>query len=245
LAINLREFVLTYNKRVSRIKSMLDWSKISTVLLDMDGTILDLHFDNHFWLHHLPKRYSESKNVSLEQAKESLLSHYKKVEGTIDWYCLDYWAEQTNLSITDLKREIQHLISLRDDAVEFLLALKTSGRDIVLVTNAHPDSLALKIERTALDQYFDTLYSTHEFGVTKESQLLWQKLQAKHGFNVESTLFVDDSLVILDSAKKYGIKHLLAVANPDSKQENKEINDYPAITDYRELLEEIKRTSLS
>ena len=127
---------------------MLDWSKISTVLLDMDGTILDLHFDTHFWLHHLPQRYSELHNVNLAEAKQSLVDHYQRVEGTIDWYCLDYWAEQTQLSITDLKREVQHLIQLRTDAHDFLCALKSSGRDIVLVTNAHPDSLALKIERT-------------------------------------------------------------------------------------------------
>ena len=68
---------------------MLDWSKISTVLLDMDGTILDLHFDNHFWLHHLPQRYSELHSVNLAEAKKLLLEHYQRVEGTIDWYCLD------------------------------------------------------------------------------------------------------------------------------------------------------------
>lgn len=224
---------------------MLDWTKISTVLLDMDGTILDLHFDNHFWLHHLPLRFSEKNNISLEQAKEQLKNHYLQVEGTINWYCLDYWAKQTNLSITDLKREVQHLIRLRDDAHDFLTALRESGRDIVLVTNAHPDSLSLKIERTELNRYFDTLYSTHEFGVTKESQLLWQRLQAKHGFDLEKTLFVDDSLTILDSAKKYGIKHLLAVANPDSQQAENIINDYPAITDYSVLINEIRRTRLN
>jgi putative hydrolase of the HAD superfamily len=219
---------------------MLDWSKISTVLLDMDGTILDLHFDNHFWLHHLPKRYSELHGVSIDKAKASLMAHYTKVAGTIDWYCLDYWAEQTQLSITDLKREIQHLIQLRSDAHDFLIALKSSGRDVVLVTNAHPDSLSLKIERTALDKYFDTLYSTHEFGVTKESQLLWKRLQEKHDFVLENTLFVDDSVVILDSAKKYGFEHLLAVANPDSQQSSTIINEYPSITNYGVLLADIK-----
>jgi len=224
---------------------MLDWTKISTVLLDMDGTILDLHFDNHFWLHHLPLRYSENNDISLTLAKEKLKSHYQQVEGTIDWYCLDYWAKQTKLSITDLKKEVQHLIRLRDDAHDFLTALRESGREIVLVTNAHPDSLSLKIERTELNQYFDTLYSTHEFGVTKESQLLWQRLQTKHGFELENTLFVDDSLTILDSAKKYGIKHLLAVANPDSQQVDNVIKDYPSITDFRELIKAIRRTSLS
>jgi len=219
---------------------MLDWSKISTVLLDMDGTILDLHFDNYFWLHHLPLRYSEATNISIDQAKDKLTSHYKKVEGTIDWYCLDFWAAQTQLPITELKKEVQHLIRLRDDAEYFLTALKVTGRKVVLVTNAHPESLALKIEQTQLNKYFDTLYSTHEFGVTKESQLLWQKLQAKEGFELSSTLFVDDSLPILASAQKYGIKHLLAIANPDSKQPEKIITEFPAITNYDVLLADIK-----
>jgi putative hydrolase of the HAD superfamily len=223
---------------------MLDWSKISTVLLDMDGTILDLHFDNYFWLHHLPTRFSEMNNISLAQAKENLLGHYKSVEGTIDWYCLDYWAKQTQLPITAIKREIQHLIQLRADAEKFLVSLKATGREVVLVTNAHPESLALKIERTALDQYFDTLYSTHEFGVTKESQLLWQRLQGKHGFSLDSTLFVDDSLPILDSAKRFGFEHLLAVANPDSKQPSREITHYPAVNNFEVLINEIERTRL-
>lgn len=218
---------------------MLDWSKISTVLLDMDGTILDLHFDNHFWLHHLPQRYSEDAKLSLSQAKQNLVDHYEKVSGTIDWYCLDYWAEQTKLPITTLKREVQHLIQLRDDAHDFLIALKESGREIILVTNAHPDSLSLKIEHTQLDQYFDVLYSTHEFGVTKESQKLWQRLQAKQPFELSSTLFVDDSLEILDSAKEFGIKHLLAVANPDSQKPTRIITDYASVTDFRTLVADI------
>ena len=33
-----------------------DWSCIEVVCLDMDGTVLDLHFDNLFWLEVLPRR---------------------------------------------------------------------------------------------------------------------------------------------------------------------------------------------
>lgn len=219
---------------------MLDWAKITTVLLDMDGTILDLHFDNHFWLNHLPMRYSEKQQISLIQAQAELEKAYQKVDGSIYWYCLDYWAKQTQLPITQLKREVQHLITLREDAHDFLVALKESGREVVLVTNAHPDSLSLKIEQTQLDSYFDQLYSTHVFGVTKESQLLWQKLQQEHGFGCENTLFVDDSENILAAAKQFGIQHLLAVANPDSKKPNNNISHYSAITDFRSLIADIK-----
>ncbi|MCP4986131.1 MAG: GMP/IMP nucleotidase [Colwellia sp.] len=217
----------------------INWSEISTVLIDMDGTILDLHFDNHFWLEYLPLRYSEKMSISIEAAKTKLKNDYLAVVGTIEWYCLDYWAERTQMPIKELKREIQHLIQLRSDAKNFLLALKASGRDVILVTNAHPDALSLKIERTQLDQYFDVLYSTHEFGVTKESQLLWQRLQDKQGFDCEKTLFIDDSLEILQSAKQYGIKHLLAVANPDSKKIANIIEDFEAITDFNLLAEQL------
>lgn len=226
-------------------KSMLDWSEISTVLLDMDGTILDLHFDNQFWLFHLPKRFAETAGISEEKAREELLSHYQRVEGTIQWYCLDYWAEQTNLPINDLKKELQHLIQLRDDAHDFLIALKESGREVILVTNAHPDSLSLKIEQTQLDKYFDKLYSTHQFGVTKESQLLWQRLQKEVNFDTNNTLFVDDSVNILQSAKDFGIAHLLAVANPDSKQAPRKIEQFQAITDFNTLIADIKATANS
>jgi putative hydrolase of the HAD superfamily len=218
----------------------INWSEISTVLIDMDGTILDLHFDNHFWLEHLPLRYSEKMSISIEAAKEKLKADYLAVVGTIEWYCLDYWSERTDMPIKELKREIQHLIHLRSDAKAFLLALKASGRDVVMVTNAHPEALSLKIERTQLDQYFDTLYSTHEFGVSKESQLLWQRLQAKHGFDCEKTLFIDDSVEILQSAQQYGIKHILAVANPDSKKEANVITDFPAVSNFNLLVEQLK-----
>lgn len=217
----------------------IDWSKISTVLIDMDGTILDLHFDNQFWLEHLPLRYSEKMSISIEEAKAKLKADYLAVVGTIEWYCLDYWSDRTDMPIKELKRELQHLIQLRSDAKDFLLALKASGKEVILVTNAHPEALSLKIERTQLDQYFDVLYSTHEFGVTKESQLLWQRLQAKQGFDCEKTLFIDDSIEILQSAQQYGIKYLLAIANPDSKKADNIIDEFPAITNYQEFTKQL------
>jgi HAD superfamily hydrolase (TIGR01509 family) len=219
--------------------SKLAWKEINTVLLDMDGTLLDLHFDNHFWLEHLPKKLAEKHGVSVETAKDLMAVDYAQVMGTLSWYCLDFWTEKLNIDIVEAKREIEHLISIRADSLPFIDALKASGREVILVTNAHPDSLSLKVEHTQLDKHIDQLISTHEFAVTKESQLLWQRLQTKLGFNPEHTLFVDDSLGILKAAQDFGIKHLLAVSNPDSQQPVREISEFPSIQDYRYLLDDI------
>lgn len=220
--------------------SKLAWKNIHTVLLDMDGTLLDLHFDNHFWLEHVPKKLAEKNGISLQAAKHIIAVETQQVIGTLSWYCLDFWAEKLDLDIIEAKREIEHLISIREDSLPFIDALKASGRDVILVTNAHPDSLSLKVEQTQLDNHIDQLISTHEFSVTKESQVLWQKLQAKLGFNPEHTLFVDDSLGILKAAQNFGIKHLLAVSNPDSQKPVRQISEFPSIQDYRYLLDEIK-----
>ncbi len=219
--------------------SKLAWKNIHTVLLDMDGTLLDLHFDNHFWLEHVPKRLSEKHSISLQAARDIMAVETQQVMGTLSWYCLDFWAEKLDIDIIEAKREIEHLISIREDSLPFIDALKASGRDVILVTNAHPDSLSLKVEHTQLNNHIDQLISTHEFSVTKESQVLWQRLQAKLGFNPEHTLFVDDSLGILKAAQDFGIKHLLAVSNPDSRQPARKISEFPSIQDYRYLLEDI------
>lgn len=219
----------------------LDWHAIDTVLLDMDGTLLDLHFDNHFWLERVPMLLAEQDHISLAAARERIEQEYAAVFGTLNWYCYDYWSERLKIDIDTASREIQHLISLRDDTLPFLDALRQSGRQVVLLTNAHPKSLSLKIERTALDQHLDRLISTHEYGVSKESQQLWQGVQQTLAFNPERTLFVDDSQPILEAAQRFGIGHLLGVMNPDSQRPHKHFDGFAATSDFRTLLSDIKK----
>jgi 5'-nucleotidase len=207
----------------------------------MDGTLLDLHFDNHFWLDHLPRKIARAQDIEFDQALANLKAEYAKVQGTIDWYCLDFWARKLDIDIMATKREISHLIQMRRDTVPFIDALKASGREVILLTNAHPDSLALKVEHTKLDSHINQLISTHEFGVTKESQLLWQRLQQRLQFDTQTTLFVDDSLTILQAAKDYGIAHLLAISNPDSQKPQVQISEFPAVHDYGVLLADINK----
>lgn len=215
----------------------LDWAGIDSVLLDMDGTLLDLHFDNHFWLEHLPQRYAEHHGISREQADAELLPLFRDNAGQLNWYCLDFWSRELKLPIRDLKREVAHLIALRPDADTFLAALRGAGKRVALITNAHRDSLSLKLERVELAPWFDRLISSHDYGFPKEDQQFWQALHADFGFEPARSLFIDDSLPILRSARAFGVAHLLAVRQPDSRQGAKDTAEFAAVEDYRALIE--------
>ena len=200
-----------------KIQPAPTWDEIDTVLLDMDGTLLDLHFDTHFWLEHVPARYAEANSLPIEKAREQLMKRYRSAEGTLEWYCVDYWSDQLNLNIETLKQEVDHLISLRPDVISFLQALANAGKHRILVTNAHGKSLSLKMKRTPIGDHLDEIITAHDIGLPKESSDFWDKLQQKHYFLPERTLLIDDSINVLSSAEKYGIKHLRAILQPNSK----------------------------
>ncbi|MEB0205706.1 GMP/IMP nucleotidase [Pseudomonas sp. CCC3.1] len=215
----------------------LPWRDIDTVLLDMDGTLLDLHYDNHFWLEHLPQRYAELHGISRAMADLELTPLFENNAGQLKWYCLDFWSRELKIPVRELKLETAHLIALRPDADTFLAAIKQAGKRVILITNAHRDSLSLKLERIELAPYFERLISSHDYGFPKESPQFWDALHADIGFDPSRSLFIDDTLPILRSARAFGVGHLLAVKQPDSKKGPKDTEEFEALEDYRELLE--------
>lgn len=216
---------------------MINWDLIDTVMLDMDGTLLDLHFDNYFWLDHLPQRYAEIHQVDLATANTRLKNHILQYEGTLQWYCLEFWSKALDVDIRSLKEEVKHKIQIRPHVGEFLMRLRALGKKVLLVTNAHPQSLSLKLEITQIDNWLDVIVSSHQFNEPKESQKFWQELQAFEHFDPARTLFIDDTVRILDSAKTFGIKYLLGIHQPDSKIERR-MEQYPAIHHFDEIMPE-------
>jgi putative hydrolase of the HAD superfamily len=214
----------------------VDWARIDNVLLDMDGTLLDLRFDNWFWLSMVPQRYALANGLSVDEARSRLEPQFFKVAHTMPWYCIDHWSRALNLDIRALKLEAREHVRFLPGAERFLQQLRLSGKRIVLVTNSHPVTLEIKDAQVALTRYFDACYSTHSFGVPKEDAQFWPRFVAAESFDAARTLFVDDSLPVLESAHAYGIAHLRAVRRPDSAQPPKETGRFIAIDSVVELL---------
>lgn len=215
---------------------MIDWRNINSIFLDMDGTLLDLDFDNHFWLELVPARYAEHHGISPDAAEARLLPRFKATEGRLEWYCLDYWSGLLDLDLVRMKAEIAERIAVLPHAADFLDALRRQGKRLVLVTNAHPKGLNLKLERTGLHAFFDRIVSSHDLGRPKEDPVFWELLQAIEPFEPRHTLLVDDSLPVLRSARIFGIAHAVAIRRNDSSRPPREITEFPSIEDFRELM---------
>ena len=213
-----------------------DWSEIDTVLLDMDGTLLDLAFDRHFWLELVPATLSQQRGITLTEAEEIIAEKYQAVAHTLNWYCLDYWAQSLALDIRTMTWEQRGRVALRADTLPFLQALRRAGKRTILLTNAHPYNLDVKLAQTGLASHLDLLLSTHTFGYPKEDQRLWQAVQQQTGYCARRTLFIDDNEVILDAAKLAGIGWCLGVKNPDSGRPEQTFERHVAVSDYRTLI---------
>jgi HAD superfamily hydrolase (TIGR01509 family) len=216
------------------------WDEIVVVFLDMDGTLLDQRFDNYFWRELVPERFAALHGMTVAAALEALAKRFVVREATLDWYCIDFWTRELSLRIAELKREVREHIRFLPGAESFLRDLRRRGKRIVLLTNAHPETLAIKAEQTELLRHFDQIVSSHQFGVPKETARFWQTLAATMSFDPVRALFIDDSLAVLRAARQHGIGHLLAIAQPDSTLPVREIGEFPAIVGVAELVEEIE-----
>jgi len=217
---------------------MIDWDTIDTVFLDMDGTLLDLRFDNHFWLKHVPLRFAERHGISTEQARAELFPKMRDLRGQLDWYCTTFWSKELDLPIIELKREVSHLIKSRAQVEPFLKYLHEMDKQIVLFTNAHEDTLALKMEKTGLMPAFDKAITSHSLGHAKEVEAAWVVLGNVYDFEPSRSVFIDDSFSVLDSARAYGISKLFGIAQPDSEGDKLSHQHYTLLESFEQIMPE-------
>jgi HAD superfamily hydrolase (TIGR01509 family) len=213
-----------------------DWNLIDTVLLDMDGTLLDKHFDDHFWEKYVPSRYAVRHGLSVEEAEAKLMGLYRSQEKTLNWTDLDFWSGELGLDIPALKKQVDHLIAVHPHVIPFLNSVRSAGKRVCLVTNAHGKTLDLKMGKTALSGLFHDIITSHAIGLPKEDAGFWKELERRISFDPERTLLGEDTEAVLVSAADYGIRYLVHVARSSSARPAKHSGRFYSIETFREVM---------
>ncbi len=212
------------------------WPEIAWVLLDMDGTLLDKHFDDYFWESLVPEQYALRQGLALADSRDLVFARYKKQEGTLNWTDIDFWSRELDLDIPALKEGIRHLIEVHPDTEDFLRFLREQGKQVALVTNAHYKTLSLKMNHVGLLDYFDEVVSSFDLGAPKEELRFWEILQERLGFDPAAALLVDDNAEALAAARAFGIKYPYFKAKSSSRQEAESHPDFTSIESFHELM---------
>ncbi|QLB13942.1 HAD family hydrolase [Bisgaardia hudsonensis] len=214
----------------------MNWQNIDTVILDLDGTLIDLYLDHSFWKYIVPEAYSRKYAISIDDSHRLLKRYYDEIEHSMDWYDIDFWENKLNLPIRDLLALQAKQTKVREDVYPFLQAIKTKGKHLILLTDSHPFSLQVKLNHCNLSPHFNALFSTHQFGFPKVEQALWNSLQSYYPFDPSRTFFMDDTEKVLDSAKQFGIAYTIGVENPDSSVPIKTFKNHISVKNYLELI---------
>ncbi len=197
-------------------------------MFDMDGTLLDLAFDNFFWRELVIQEWAAQQAVDLASAQHALQPIFRAQEGSLNWYSLPYWSDQLNLDLQQLKHAHRTRIAIRHDVEDVLATLQAAGKTLWLVTNAHPHALEIKLEQTGLAGYFHQIISSHDYGYAKEQAPFWHALQQDKPFDPKESLLIDDSESVLHAASAFGL-HVLGILQPDSTQPKRQGLHFPAL----------------
>lgn len=219
-----------------KIETNIEWKQIDSVLLDMDGTLLDKHFDDHFWEEHVPAVYAQENGMNFWDAYDELMARYRSREGTLEWTDINFWSKELRLNIAEMKDKMHHLIQVHPYVIDFLKFCKENGKKVYLVTNAHSKTLAIKMANTEIEPYFDKIICSEEIGVAKEDPIFWEKLEKLLELDKNKCLLADDNEQVLESAGNYGIKQLIFVAKSSSTKPVVYSKKFPSIIFFKELM---------
>ena len=213
-----------------------DWAQVDHVLVDMDGTLLDRHFDNFFFEEELPRRYARKHGLGMDDARAQLFRLYRAVEGELQWTDLYYWSRTLGIDVIAMTKEFDHMIGFLPGAEEFLRYLRNRGTPVILVTNAHAAGVAIKISRTGLDRFVDRIVNAFDVGYLKMRAEFWPMCRHLVGFEPARTLYIDDDESCLEAAGQYGIGLIYHSAKSSSQLPPHPSSRYPSIESLPALL---------
>jgi len=92
------------------------------------------------------------------------------------------------------------------------------------------------MDQVDITHWFDRVVISHDLNAPKENLAFWHRLQTLHPFDPARTLLIDDTEQVLDSAREYGIAHLLTLLQPDSQRQTRLDTRFPGIHHFDEIM---------
>ena len=188
---------------------MVKLNSTTAILSDLDGVILDQHYDRKFWQSWLPEHVANQTNQSIEKIQIEIQLKIDGQKGTLNWYDLNYWDDLLDVDCMEIIKEQEEKPSFLEGSLEALQELSTLKNPKHILTNGDPRLQEYKAEARNFLQFFDSIFYSMHAGYPKEKKEFWTL--ARHNLNLdfEDSIFIDDDFKVVTIAVKAGVKRVI------------------------------------
>ena len=191
---------------------------IKNIIFDLGGVLLDIDYQKSIVA--FEKLGLKNFEAMFSQIKADEL--FEKLE-TGHVSDADFYAaikERTEIQLTN--EEIDHawnalILNFRKESLDLLIKLSANYK-LYLLSNTNSIHLKYfkklftkKTGKPLLDNYFGKAWYSNEIGLRKPGKQIFEFILNQENINAGETLFIDDTLINIETAQKLGFKthHLL------------------------------------
>jgi len=147
-------------------------NKLKIISFDVDGTLVDLEYNDLIWFKEIPELVAKKKKVSFEKSLKYVSEEYIKLgEHNLNWYDINYWITYFKLEVSPKKilEKYESQVKIFPEVIPLLEELKKNF--ILIVITAMPrEFLIPKMKK--LEKYFKFCFSAlSDFKELKNSEI--------------------------------------------------------------------------
>ncbi|WP_114782379.1 HAD family hydrolase [Botryobacter ruber] len=193
----------------------MDLAKVKNIIFDLGGVIINIDYNKS--VQELQKYSPEGRTIAFSQKAQSELFDLFETGVSTPAQFRRHLREEYNLQATDQQLDDAWnamLLDIPKERIDLLLELGKNYR-IFLMSNTN----AIHLERfnaivahsftiPSLDSLFEKTYYSHLIGKRKPDALVFEEIIAQNGLQKDETLFIDDSIQHIESARNVGLQTL-------------------------------------
>jgi len=145
---------------------------LKIISFDVDGTLVDLEYNDLIWFKEIPELVAKKKKISFEKSLKFVHEEYAKLgEHNLSWYDINYWISYFGIEISPDKifEKYEPQVKIYPEVIPLLEELKK--KYILIVITAMPREFLIPKMKN-LEKYFKFSFSAlSDFKELKNSEI--------------------------------------------------------------------------
>ncbi|HZK12174.1 MAG TPA: HAD family hydrolase [Atribacterota bacterium] len=152
------------------MENLKDTLKI--ISFDVDGTLIDLEYNDLIWFKEIPELIAKKKRISFEKSLKYVGEEYNKLgEHNLNWYDINYWVTYFGIKVSpkNILEKYESQVKIFPEVISLLEELKKNFI-LIVITSMPREFLIPKMKK--LEKYFKFSFSAlSDFKELKNSEI--------------------------------------------------------------------------